>query len=371
MKHRVLVTGGAGFIGSFIVDELIKEGHDVTIYDNLEPQVHQGKMPDYLNKKAKFIKADVLDYDMLKKAVLDAEIIFHEAAMVGVGQSMYQPKRYVTANTMGTATLLDVLVSSNHNVKKLLVASSMSTYGEGSYSCEGCGVVAPKLREEKQLEKHDWEMHCPKCGKTAKPIPTKEEKVQDTNSIYAITKKDQEDMCLTIGRSYGIPTVAFRYFNVYGPRQSLSNPYTGVAAIFISRLKNNNKPIVYEDGLQTRDFVSVHDIAAANMLAMKSSAADYQVLNVGTGRATSIKQVAEILAKVMNKKIEPELTNKFRKGDIRHCISDISKIRSKLGFEPKVRFEEGIKELISWSEKQQAVDSFERAAQELKEKKLL
>lgn len=371
MSFKILVTGGAGFIGSFLVDELVKQGHDLRIFDNLTEQVHQGEMPSHLNKKAEFVKGSITDYDALKGAVKDIDVIYHQAAMVGVGQSMYQIQRYVEANTLGTANLLDILVNTNSSVRKLIVASSMSTYGEGSYHCSECSEVYPKLRAVQQMEKRDWEMRCPKCSKTVKPVATKEEKAQDCTSIYAITKKDQEEMCLTVGRSYGIPTVALRYFNVYGPRQSLSNPYTGVAAIFQSRLKNNNPPVIYEDGLQTRDFVSVHDIVAANMLAMKSSAADYEALNVGTGNQISIKQLAEMLAKLMKKEVKPEITHQFRKGDIRHCFADISKIQNKLGFKPKVRLEEGMKELVSWSSKQKAVDKFEQATEELKNKRLL
>src|SRR3989338_9621492 len=372
MSKRVLVTGGAGFIGSFIVDKLVEQGNDVTIFDNIEPQVHpNGKIPTYLNKKANFIKGDMKDYNAVKEMIKDAEIILHKAAMVGVGQSMYQIKRYVEANTLGTANLLNALISTEHNVKKLIVASSMSTYGEGSYKCGNCGSVEPQLRPEEQMAKQDWELHCPKCGKTLKPMATKESKKQEVNSIYAITKKDQEDMVLNIGRSYGIPSVALRYFNVYGPRQSLSNPYTGVVAIFMSRLKNNNKPIVYEDGNQTRDFISIHDIVESNLLAMNQKAADYEVFNVGTGKAISIKQIAETLAKLLDMDIKPEITNKFRRGDVRHCFSDISKIKSKLGFEPKVSFEQGLKELIEWSANVKAEEKFEQAADELKKRKLI
>ena len=234
---KILVTGGAGFIGSFIVDRLVEEGHDVRIFDNLEPQVHHNRIPSYLNKNAEFVKGDVLNYNALKNALQDIEVVFHEAAIVGVGQSMYEISRYSNANTMGTANLLDILVNTENNVKKILLASSMSTYGEGSYLCEKCGLVNPGLREEKQMERHDWELYCPNCKKKLKPENTKESKAQEVTSIYATTKKTQEDMVINIGKSYGIPAVALRYFNVYGPRQSLSNPYTGVAAIFMSRIK--------------------------------------------------------------------------------------------------------------------------------------
>ncbi len=371
MSNKILVTGGAGFIGSFLVDKLIEEGHFVRILDNLDQQVHQGKMPDYINKKAEFIKGDVRNTADLKKAFEGIEIVFHEAAAVGVGQSMYQIKQYVDTNSLGTANLLDFIVNKNNNIKKIIVAASMSSYGEGVYECSSCGRVKPALRTEEQMKREEWELKCPKCRKILKPVPIKEEDQQNCNSIYAITKKDQEDMVLNIGKSYGIPAVALRYFNVYGPRQSLSNPYTGVAAIFMSRIKNNNKPVIYEDGLQTRDFISVHDIVEANILAMNHSNANYEVFNVGTGKPISIKKIAEILARLYGKDITPEITNKFRKGDVRHCFADISKIKNKLGWEPKISFEQGMKELIGWSRNVKAEDKFEKAAQELKDKGLI
>jgi dTDP-L-rhamnose 4-epimerase len=368
---KVLVTGGAGFIGSFIVDKLVSEGHEVRIFDNLDEQVHSGKKPDYLNKKAEFVKGDVTDYKKFSKVISDVDVVFHEAAAVGVGQSMYQVKHYVNVNTLGTANLLDILVNQKHDVKKVIVAASMSSYGEGAYSCENCGIVRPDLRPEEQMEAKDWEPKCPKCKSELKPIGTAENQRQICNSIYAITKKDQEDMLMNIGKTYGIPCVALRYFNVYGPRQSLSNPYTGVAAIFLSRIKNNNAPVVYEDGNQTRDFISVHDIADANIECMKNSNADYNVFNVGTGIPLKIKGIAETLAKLLDVDVKPLVTNKFRKGDIRHCYADISKIKSKLGWHPKVSFEEGMKELIEWSKKVKAEDKFQEAASQLKEKGLI
>lgn len=370
MKYKILVTGGAGFIGSFIVDELVKEGHDVTILDNLEPQVHQGSVPSYLNKSAKFVKGSVLDYELFKKRATESDVVFHEAAMVGVGQSMYQVARYSSANIIGTAYLLDILANEKHGVKKVMVAASMSSYGEGAYSCKSCGIVSPSLRSEEQMKGKVWELIC-ECGARLSPVPTPESKPLQPNSVYAITKANQEQMVLAVCKSYGIPAVALRYFNVYGPRQSLSNPYTGVAAIFMSRIKNGNPPIIFEDGLQTRDFVSVHDIVQANMLAMKSKSADYEVLNVGSGTPTTIKNIAETLARLYKKDIQPSVTNKFRKGDVRHCFADISKIRKLLDYSPKVSFEQGMKELISWSETQRSVDKVEQATQELMDKGLM
>ena len=370
MKKKVLVTGGAGFIGSFIVDELVNRGDEVTILDNLDPQVHNGEIPPYLNKRAKFVKGDVLDRNLLSSLVANADVVFHEAAAVGIGQSMYQIHHYMDVNSQGTAQLLDILVNDKHSVKKLIVAASMSSYGEGLYECSKCGKINPSLRPEEQMKKGKWEQICPNCSSQLKPLPTTEDTPTDPNSIYALSKKNQEDMALMIGKTYGIPTIALRYFNVYGPRQSLSNPYTGVAAIFMSRLKNNNRPVIYEDGLQTRDFVSVHDIAVANIIVMDSKKADYEVFNVGSGVPRSIKSIAEDLAKLMGKKLQPDVTKKFRKGDIRHCFADISKIK-KLGFNPSVSFEEGMKELIEWSSSMKAEDKFDQAAKELKNKGLI
>ena len=371
MSKSILVTGGAGFIGSFLVDELIKRKHSVRILDNIEPQVHNGKIPGYLNKNAELIKKDIGDDSALKEAIKDIDIIFHYAAMVGVGQSMYQINRYNDVNAMGTSKLMDILVNSEHNVKKLIVASSMSTYGEGSYKCDDCGIVEPQLRPEEQMAKHEWELKCPNCNNILKPMPTKESKRQDINSVYALTKKFQEDLVLNIGKTYGIPSVALRFFNVYGPRQSLSNPYTGVAAIFISRIKNNNQPIIFEDGNQSRDFISVHDIVNASILSMERNAANYELFNVGTGKQITIKQIADAIARLYGRNTKLVITNKFRKGDVRHCFADITKIKDKLDFEVKVNFEDGINELIAWSKDAEAIDKIDQATKELKEKGLL
>lgn len=371
MTKRILVTGGAGFIGSFLVDELVKQGHDVRIFDNLEEQVHNKKKPTYLNTKAEFVNGDITNKDALNEALPDIDAVFHLASAVGVGQSQYQIKHYTDINIMGTANLLDLMVNTEHDIKKLIVAASMSSYGEGAYSCGKCGVVHPPLRTEEQMKKKQWELLCPGCGAVLKPIPTPEEKVQDCNSIYAITKKVQEDMVLNIGKTYGIPSVALRYFNVYGPRQSLSNPYTGVAAIFMSRIKNNNHPIIYEDGLQSRDFISVHDITQANVLSMEKNSANYQRFNVGTGKPQTIKSIADTLAKLYGVKLEPVITNQYRKGDVRHCFPDISRIQSMIDFKPKISFEQGMKELIEWANDEEAVDKFDQATKELKQKGLI
>ncbi len=372
---KVLVTGGGGFIGSFITDELVRRGHEVVVYDAFVPQVHpEGQRPDYLNADATYIEGNVCDYDAFKKVVLDGfDVIYHKASAVGVGQSQYEIKLYSDSNVSGTANLLDIVVNNRdkHSIKKMVIAASMSSYGEGRYDCAKCGIVSVPLRAEAQMEAGDWELHCPTCNEYVKPVPTDEPHHQNCNSIYAITKKVQEDMMLNIGYTYQIPTVALRYFNVYGPRQSLSNPYTGVAAIFMSRIKNDHAPVVYEDGCQTRDFVSVHDVVQANMLAMETDGGDYQSFNIGSGAPMKIKDIASVLAKLYGKDIEPAVQNKFRKGDVRHCYADITRARAALGFEPKISFEQGMSELIEWSRTAESVDHFEKANAELKAKGLV
>lgn len=363
-------------MGSHLVDALIKRGHYVRVLDNLHPQVHGDREspPEYLNKEAEFIKGDVRDRDIVKKCLQGMDILFHLAAAVGVGQSMYEIQRYVDFNSNGAAVLLDVIVNEpSIKLEKMIVASSMSIYGEGKYLCDTCGKVEPKLRTAEQLKARLWEMLCPNCNSIVKPIPTDEEKTLFPTSIYAITKRDHEEMFLAVGRSYDIPAVALRYFNIYGPRQALSNPYTGVAAIFSSRILNRQSPIIYEDGKQSRDFIHVADITQANLLAMTKEEANYKVFNVGTGRNISILEVSNILIKTLcgeASKLKPIVSDQFREGDIRHCFADISKIKKELGFIPKIKFEDGIYDLTEWVRRQKAVDAFEKAAQELKKRGL-
>lgn len=358
MSERVLITGGAGFIGSHLVDALLEKGCVVRVYDNLEPQVHgkSQKTPDYLNKEAELIKGDVRDRKRLKKAIYNIDVVFHLAASVGVAQSMYEIARYTESNTMGGATLLDLIANEKNNIKKIVVASSMSVYGEGAYNCDNCGKVYPKIRSLEQFKKNDWEMKCPNCNIDVIPIPTNEDKPLFPTSIYAVSKRDHEEMFLIIGRAYQIPTVALRFFNVYGPRQALSNPYTGVAAIFSSRIINNNPPIIFEDGNQARDFIHVSDIVQACILAMEKSEGDYQVFNVGTGRKLSVFDMANVLMDKLFFKGESRVVNRFREGDIRHCYADISLIKKILGYEPKVKFEDGIIDLVNWVKLQKAED---------------
>lgn len=371
-KMNILVTGGAGFIGSHLVDALLERGHTVRILDSLVEQVHGGAAPAHLNKAAEFIKADICDAAAVARALDGIDVVYHQAAEVGVGQSMYEIVRYVMANDLGTAVLLEEMIKRPKQFKKLIVASSMSIYGEGAYRCEKCEAkVNPFLRPNEQLAAHDWEFKCETCGGSLQTIGTSEEKPLFPTSVYAVTKQDQEQYCLSVGRAYQIPTVAFRYFNVYGTRQALSNPYTGVCAIFSSRLLNDQAPTVFEDGEQTRDFVHVSDIVQANLLAIESSGGDYQAMNIGTGRATSVKKIAELLAEGLGKDIEPIIVGKYREGDIRHCVSDISKARKLLGYEPKVTLEAGLAELLNWLAEQEAEDRVESATAELAERSLV
>ena len=378
MPETILVTGGAGFIGSHLVDALVARGHRVRVFDNLDPQVHgdlgqRGAWPDYCNPAAEYVLGDVRDGAALALAIEGASLIFHEAAVVGVGQSMYEIERYMDVNTRGTAMLLDVLANRpdlRQGVRKLVVASSMSIYGEGKYACPIHGSANPRLRTNEQMARHDWEVRCPvavdsgPCGLALVPRATDEEKPLHCTSIYAISKKDQEEMCLAVGRAYDLRAVALRYFNVYGTRQALSNPYTGVAAIFAGRLLNHNRPMVFEDGLQSRDFVHVSDIVQANLLVMDSPAADYGSFNVGTGQFTTIAGVAEALDGHLGTHLAPEITHQFRAGDIRHCVADISRI-SALGYRPTVQFADGVAGLTEWVGAQSAVDRVDQAHQEL------
>lgn len=361
---RILVTGGAGFIGSHLVDALLERGHEVRVLDAMVAQVHHGAPPS-LPASVEFIQGDVRDRVLVDRALEGVEVVFHQAAEVGVGQSMYEIQRYVAGNTLATSVLLEALAERRGQVRKLIVASSMSIYGEGLYGCRSCGPVAPPLRAAAQFEQRDWEVHCPACGVDLVPIPTSETKPLAPASVYAITKQDQEQLCLSVGWAYDLPTVALRYFNVYGPRQALSNPYTGIAAIFGGRLLNGQRPMVFEDGHQTRDFTHVADIIQANLKAMESERAAFQSINVGTGRSTSVLQMAQLLAEGLGVDLEPEVVGRYRVGDIRHCVADITKARELLDFQPTVTLEHGVSQLLEWVREQHAVDTVAHATSEL------
>lgn len=367
-EKRVLVTGGAGFIGSHVADALLASGHEVVAYDSLDSQVHgpSGGRPHYLSPDVELVIGDIRDESSLAPQVRSADAVIHLAAAVGVGQSMYDIRRYTDVNAVGVATLLQVLADDRGKVSKLVVASSMSVYGEGAYSCAAHGPVAPAFRPEAQLAAHDWELRCSQCNVPLDPLPTGEEKPLRSASVYASNKRDHEEMCLAVGAAYSIPTVALRFFNVYGPRQALSNPYTGVAAIFSSRLLNGNRPLVFEDGAQSRDLVHVTDVAAGCRLALERSDADGRALNIGSGVRITIAEIAELLANALgHRNLMPELTGRYRAGDVRHCFADISAARDLLGYTPQVRPETGLPQLGQFVAGEQAVDLVARAADEL------
>ena len=364
MGDLVLITGGAGFIGSHLTDELLKRGYRVRIIDNLLPQVHGSVSvkPSYLNPEAEFIRADICDSEALRKALKGVKAVFHLPASVGVGQSMYQIKKYTQTNNIGTSVLLENLLHTS--VEKLVVASSMSIYGEGLYKGSDGFIHNTTIRTVDQLRKAQWDLCC-EDGTVMEPLPTPESKVPCLASIYALSKYDQERMCLLIGNAYNIPTVALRFFNVYGTRQALSNPYTGVLAIFASRYLNSRPPMIFEDGKQRRDFVHVYDVCTACCCALERCIANLSI-NIGSGIYYSISQVALELSKVLGKTdIEPLISGKFRIGDIRHCFADITLAKNVLGYKPKITLEKGLIELAAWLENQIAHDKLDIANSEL------
>jgi len=348
-----------------VVDELLEHGYAVRVLDNLTPQVHgaMAQRPEYLDGRAELVIGDVRDAACVRRALAGVDAVVHLAAAVGVGQSMYRICEYTETNNVGTAVLLEEL--SRHKVSRLVVASSMSIYGEGRYR-DGDGVVHDDVeRSYDELRAGRWEPRT-RGGGDLIPLPTPEEKTPCLSSVYALSKYDQERLCLIVGRAYGIPTVALRFFNTYGPRQALSNPYTGVLAIFASRLLNDKAPLIFEDGAQRRDFVSVYDVARACRLALVSPSAPGAAINVGSGRAVRIVDVARRLADMLGKNfLAPEVSGKYRVGDIRHCFADIGRARELLGYEPLVDFDAGLARLTGWLRAQTAVDGWEAACREL------
>jgi dTDP-L-rhamnose 4-epimerase len=375
MTKNILITGGAGFIGSHLVDLLTENSnYNITVFDCLDEQIHtvRNKSPEYLNNRASFIKGSVNNYEKFEELVKENDIIFHLAATVGVGQSMYQIDRYIDNNVLGMANLLNILVNADHDVEKVILPSSNTVYGESKVSCKECGIIFPKLRQNTQLRNRDWELHCPKCGGLVRSLLTDEKSPYNSSSIYALSKQVQEEMTLMIGKTYGIDFSILRLFLVYGPRQAPSNPYTGVCAIFSTRLLNGMSPIVFEDGLQSRDFVNVKDVCQALLLTMNNQASKGEIFNVGTGIPITIKDVAETLTAKINPNLSPIYNQQYRIGDIRHCAADISKIKKLLGYSPKISFNEGLEEYIEWIKTQKnSQDKTEKALSELKEKGLM
>src|SRR3954471_2025691 len=364
---KVLITGGAGFIGSHLADRLLAEGHNARALDSLDPQVHaEGERPEYLDASVELQVGDVRDRVAVGRALEGVDAVVHFAAAVGVGQSMYEIERYTSINAIGAAVVLEEALERRDAIQKLLVASSLSIYGEGQYRNPRTGEsgLAPWLRPEQQLAGREWDVLADD-GTPLEPEPTAETKALRPTSIYAITKRDHEEMFLSIGAAYGIPAVALRFFNVYGERQGLSNPYTGVAAIFASRLLNDRQPLVFEDGNQTRDFIDVRDIARCCSLALTSDGADGGTLKVGPGSATTIRGVAEAIARGLGKDIQPEIVNQYRAGDIRHCYADTRLAEELLGFSAEISFQRGMEDLLAWLETQEASDGVESAREAL------
>ncbi len=373
---RILITGGAGFIGSHLADHLLEHGYQVRVLDELLPQVHGDEArPSYLHRDVELIAGDVRDRATVQRALAGVDAVFHFAARVGVGQSMYEIAAYTSTNNLGTAVLLEQLAErpQKRPVKRLIVASSMSVYGEGLYETADGHRVQDAARSIEQLKRGDWEPRADN-GELLRPTPTPEWKRPNLASVYALSKFDQERLTLLIGEAYGIPSVALRFFNVYGTRQALSNPYTGVLAIFASRLLNGRAPLIFEDGRQQRDFVSVRDVARACRLALEQPAERVagRAFNVGSGQAYRIEDIARLLARVLSVDIEPERTGRYRVGDIRHCVADLTLSRSCLGYEPRVKLDEGLIELAEWlaESDQRPTDRVAHASQELERRGL-
>lgn len=374
---KILITGGAGFIGSNLSLKLLQKGYNVTVLDNLSPQIH-GKNPEKTSPlfksiadKVEFIKGDVTEINDIERAIIDQEAVIHLAAETGTGQSMYEIKRYSDVNVGGTALLLDHLANRPNSVKKIIVASSRAIYGEGKYECAKHGIVYPQSRLESDMSAGDFECKCPVCKKNVKLLPTSEDSKIHPSSVYGITKQNQEQMVLTVGKAIGISAVAFRYQNVYGPGQSLSNPYTGILSIFSTQIKNNCNLNIFEDGDESRDFVYIDDVVDATILGLENEEANYNVLNVGSNELISVTTVAQELIKNYNSNVQIHISGNYRLGDIRHNYADLSKIRQILNYAPKVKFSEGIINFCAWVNEQDIVENkYDSSIKELRGKGL-
>jgi dTDP-L-rhamnose 4-epimerase len=368
-KKRALVTGGAGLIGSHIVNLLQAKGWSVRVLDNLEPQTHRDGNPPWLQAAirngAEFLEGDMRDREAVESALEGINVVFHQAAYGG-----YMPEisKYVAVNSFGTAQLLEIIREKNLRVRKIVVASSQVVYPEGAGECPQHGLVFPGLRPVEQLRRGDFSVRCPVCQSPTKSVPTPEFAPVGGETVYAITKVDQEKLVLTWGRQVGIPTVALRYSCTFGPRQSIFNPYTGVIAIFCTRLLNNLPPVIYEDGEQTRDFSFVEDVARANFLAATSDQLDGKAVNVGSGRAVAIKHLAEMISDALQVRLAPIMNREFRPGEIRHLLADTAVIRN-AGYAPAVGLEEGIERYLEWVREQGSVKDYFAAAELIHRKK--
>lgn len=374
MQYKnILITGGAGFIGSNLALKLIEKGYKVTVLDNLSPQIHTSNSPlyDSIKDKVRFIKGTVLSYDDWKNALEEIDVVVHLAAETGTGQSMYEIEKYTDVNIKGTSIFLDILANEKHSVKKMIVASSRAIYGEGKYECSSCGIVYPNERKDEDMSKGDFTVKCPTCNANAKLLATDENSKIHPSSIYGITKQVQEQMFMVMGKTLNIPALAFRYQNVYGAGQSLSNPYTGILSIFSTRIKNGNDINIFEDGKESRDFVYIDDVVDATILGIEKDEANYEVFNVGLGLAIDVNKVASTLVKEYKSNSKISISGNYRLGDIKDNYADLTKIQTKLGFEPKVSFEDGIKRFTKWVNAQEVVeDQYEKSINEMKEKGL-
>ena len=369
----VLVTGGAGFIGSHLVDALLERGERVRVLDNLDPLAHpDGRAPEHLSDEAELVRGGLADPRAVERALQGVDRVFHLGGAVGNGESMMNIRRAVDANSGGTATLLEAVLAGRDTVRRLVVASSMVVYGEGTYGCGEHGEVQPGVRSVEQLRRRKWEPRCPRCGEAIEHVPAREEHPLRPISVYGITKRDQEELALVLGGAYGLETVALRYLNVYGPRQALGNPYTGVAAIFAARILSGRRPLVFEDGRQRRDLVHVSDVVRATLAAIDAPRASGHALNVAAGRGVEILDLARALARELGREdLEPELPGEFRAGDIRHCLADTTRARELLGFEARVALDDGLPELAEWVARQTVTERGDEALAELRARRLV
>jgi len=364
-RQRALVTGGAGLIGSHVADLLVREGWRVRILDNLEPNTHRRGKPAWINRDAEFVHGDLRDRVTIENALSDIDIVFHQAAYGG-----YMPEmaKYVQVNSFGTAQMLEIIREKNFPIKKVIVASSQAVYSEGAGECSKHGIVFPKVRPVEQLQRGDWSVRCPICNQPTTSVPTPEEAPVGGETVYGLTKVDQEKLVLLWGKQVGIPAVALRYSCTYGPRQSIFNPYTGVIAIFCTRLLNNLSPVLYEDGEQTRDFSFVEDIARANLLAATTDALDGRPVNVGSGEGVTVREIAQNVSDALGIRIAPQINGEFRPGEMRHLISGTDTIRA-AGYSPQVGLAEGIDRYLDWIRSQSDVrDYFSEASETLRNK---
>ncbi|KAA0548345.1 SDR family NAD(P)-dependent oxidoreductase [Bacillus sp. BGMRC 2118] len=376
MSKNILITGGAGFIGSNLALKLLEKGNNVTVLDNLSPQIHGEdgtKSELFLNIKDKvtFIQGDVVNMDDWREALKGQDVVVHLAAETGTGQSMYEINKYIDVNVKGTSNLLHILTNEEHQVKKIVIAASRAIYGEGMYHCSEHGTVYPIARKEEDMATGDFEVKCPICNRDVEVMATTEETKIHPTSIYGITKQMQEDMCMVAGKSIGVPVVGYRYQNVYGPGQSLKNPYTGILSIFSTIIKNGNNINIFEDGKESRDFVYIDDVVDATILGIEKDEANYESFNVGTGVMTNVLEVAHTLKEKYGSDTEINISGNFRLGDIRHNYADLTKIQEKLGFTPKVSFEQGISKFVAWVNEQEVVeDNYQKSIEEMKKKGL-